>query len=385
MSKWEKVRLGDIFKVTSGGTPSKSKPEYYKNGSIQWIRTGDLKSKYITKASNLITEEALRNSSAKLFPIDTVLIAMYGATIGACSILAIEATTNQACAAFLPNKKVDSSYLYYFLCSKKNELIKLSVGGAQPNISGTILKGISIPVPPLEVQKKIAQILDAASELIALRKKQLAELDNLIKSTFCDMFDDPVTNEKGWMKTKLDEVCEKITDGEHSTPRRAEKGIYLLSARNIHNHEIKLNDVDFIDLDEYERISKRIIPMENDILISCSGSVGRVCRVKGNLKFQMVRSVAILKLKSNINSVFIEYLIDSSYVQKQILRSINQSSQANLFQGKIKKLEIILPPLSLQNQFAEIVTKIEEQKSLVQKAIDESQYLFDSLMSEYFE
>jgi type I restriction enzyme S subunit len=123
VSKWEKVKLGDIFKITSGGTPLKSKPEYYKNGTIPWVRTGDLKEKYITNVEGLITEEALKNSSAKLFPANTVLIAMYGATIGACSILYREAATNQACAAFLPKQIVESSYLYYFLCSKKDDFI----------------------------------------------------------------------------------------------------------------------------------------------------------------------------------------------------------------------------------------------------------------------
>lgn len=287
------------------------------------------------------------------------------------------------------NNHVFSNYLVWCLKSEPFRNLMTTnvtgIGGSLTRVQPKQVKEYLIPLPPIETQKKIARTLDTAAELLVMRKQQFAQLDNLIKSTFYDMFGDPVANEKGWNKKELNDVCEKITDGEHITPQRVEKGIYLLSARNILNHEIKLNDVDFINENEYERISKRITPEENDVLISCSGSVGRVCRVKSNFKFQMVRSVAILKLNSKINPIFIEYMFDTDYLQNQILRSINQSSQANLFQGKIKKLEIISPSIAFQTQFASIVTKIEEQKALVHKAIDETQYLFNSLMSEYFD
>ncbi|WP_270804262.1 restriction endonuclease subunit S [Aeromonas sp. QDB02] len=110
---WPMVKLGEIFKITSGGTPSRSKREYYENGSIAWIKTGDLHNKFITHASEFITEAGLQSSSTRIYPKNTILVAMYGATIGACSILKIEACTNQACAAFTPNEKVDTLFLYY--------------------------------------------------------------------------------------------------------------------------------------------------------------------------------------------------------------------------------------------------------------------------------
>ena len=104
--KWERVELGDLTKITSGGTPSRKKPEYYSNGDIPWVKTGDLKKREIFESSEFITELGLKSSSAKLFPKDTVLVALYGATIGACSILRIPASTNQACAAILPSEKL---------------------------------------------------------------------------------------------------------------------------------------------------------------------------------------------------------------------------------------------------------------------------------------
>lgn len=198
------------------------------------------------------------------------------------------------------------------------------------------------------------------------------------------MFDDPYINKNKWPIKSYEDISYCITDGEHSTPKRCEKGVYLLSARNILNHSLQLKDVDFIDEEEYKRISKRIIPKKNDILISCSGSIGRVCRIPKNIKLQMVRSVAIIRFKENINAVFMEWLIDSNYTQQQILRSVNQSTQANLFQGKIRKLKAIVPPIELQNKFADFVKETDKLKFEMEKSLKELENNFNSLMQRAF-
>ena len=186
------VKLGDIFTISSGGTPDKGENSYYENGNIAWIKTGDLKGKYISKDVDFITEKGLQNSSAKLFPINTVLVAMYGATIGACSILPFEASTNQACAAFLPISNVLPEYLYYFLCSQKAKFIKDGVGGAQPNISAGYLKKVSFEIKSLSEQQQIIDLLSKVEKLINNRNKQLAKLDELVKARFVEMFGDPI-------------------------------------------------------------------------------------------------------------------------------------------------------------------------------------------------
>lgn len=188
--------LGDLFSISSGGTPDKKYEVYYKNGTIPWVKTGDLKEKYVSPNIEQITKEGLNNSSAKLFPAGTVLVAMYGATIGACSILDFEASTNQACAAFLPTSKVFPDYLYYFLQSKKEVFIQSGVGGAQPNISAGYLKKFPFQLRPLDEQKQIILVLNRVNDLISLRKQQLAKLDELVKARFVEMFGDPITNSK---------------------------------------------------------------------------------------------------------------------------------------------------------------------------------------------
>ena len=217
-----------------------------------------------------------------------------------------------------------------------------------------------------------------------MRQQQLSALDDLTKARFVEMFGDLRTNTNGWNILAFENLTELITDGEHATPKRVEKGIYLLSARNILNHSLQLEDVDYIDEDEYNRIAKRVVPREGDVLISCSGTVGRCCSVPADLKFQMVRSAALLRFKPVINPVFAEYMITSDYLQEQINSSKTASSQANLFQGKIAKLKGFAPPLELQEQFAVFVAQIDKSKAAIQKSLDETQLLFDSLMQKYF-
>ena len=181
-------RLGDYVTITSGGTPLTTKKEYYENGTIPWVKTGDLKVKNLVRIPDKISQKGLENSSAKLFPTNTVLIAMYGATIGACSILKTEASTNQACAAILPTDKINHEFLYYYFLSIKSELIKKGVGGGQPNISATILKDTKIWIPSLSIQFNIVNILNKAENLIAQRKESIRLLDEYLKSTFLEMF-----------------------------------------------------------------------------------------------------------------------------------------------------------------------------------------------------
>lgn len=182
------------------------------------------------------------------------------------------------------------------------------------------------------------------------------------QSRFIELFGDVTSNPNGYPVKNFEEISVLITDGEHATPRRTEVGIYLLSARNVLNHALQLEDVDYIDEEEYSRIARRVIPQAGDVLISCSGSIGRCCVVPNGLRFQMVRSAALIRFDNTINPVFAEWLITSDDLQQQIAQSATQSSQANLFQGKIRKLHGYVPPIELQQQFASFVEQTDKSK-----------------------
>ena len=266
------------------------------------------------------------------------------------------------------------------------------LGRANVHAHGATMKHLTRPVfdslkfyfPSREEQKDISNKLCIVDRLIELHEKYVKDLEQLVKSRFIEMFGDLKLNDKKWEVKFFKDLTLLITDGEHSTPRRTDNGIYLLSARNVLNHSLQLNDIDYIDEVEYERISKRIQPMIGDVLLSCSGSVGRCCAITKDIKFQMVRSVALLRFKAEINPVFAEYMIVSDYLQEQINSNKTASSQSNLFQGKIKMLKGVIPPLDLQNQFADFVEEVNKSKLEIQKSLEELETLKKSLMQQYF-
>ena len=178
-SEHEIVRLGDVCETTSGGTPARSKSEFYEGGTIPWVKSGEVGHGLVTATEEHITELGLKNSSAKLFPVNTVLVAMYGATTGEVGLLKIQATTNQAVCGILPNDRFVPEFLFYALRALKNEMKQRAGGGAQPNISQQIIRDLEIPLPPLEEQRRIVaeiegyqKVLDGARQILASYKPQ---------------------------------------------------------------------------------------------------------------------------------------------------------------------------------------------------------------------
>lgn len=179
-SEHQIVRLGDVCETTSGGTPLKSKSEYYEGGTIPWLKSGEVAQGRVYHTEEKITALGLKESSAKLFPVDTVLVAMYGATAGEVGLLKIAATTNQAVCGILPNERFVPEFLFYALRSLKEDMKLLAGGGAQPNISQQIVRDLEIPLPPLEEQRRIVaeiegyqQVIDGARQILAAYKTRV--------------------------------------------------------------------------------------------------------------------------------------------------------------------------------------------------------------------
>ena len=307
------------------------------------------------------------------------------APIGAMNMAVERCCIGRGLAALTPiRNKCSKQFLYYALQSKVDSLIAQGTGSTFKAISKKVLEATRIPAYSTIEQEQIAETIGHVDNTIAVRRKQLALLDQLVKSRFIELFGDPKQNPKGYPVKEFDEISVLITDGEHATPRRTDKGIYLLSARNILNHALQLDDVDYIDEEEYIRIARRVVPQAGDVLISCSGSIGRCCVVPEELRFQMVRSAALIRFDDTIKPIFAEWLISSDELQRQISMSATQSSQANLFQGEIRKLRGYVPPLELQEQFAAFVEQTDKSKLAVQKGLQELEILKKSLMQQYF-
>ena len=275
-----KVKLGDIFEISSGGTPSKSCPEYY-GGDVPWVKTGDLKSEYIYGVADFITEDGLRNSSAKMYEEDTVLMAMYGATIGATSILKISACTNQACAAFRRNDKVIPEYLYYFLKSQKEKFVKDGVGGAQPNISAGYLKKVEMELLLIKEQRIVVDILDKITNIINRRNQELIALDELIKARFVEMFGD---NDK---KVAISSLCDVSGGYSFKSEDISSKGfIKILHIGNVYLDDVNWETTNYLPKG-FDNVYSRFLLNEGDIVIALTRPI---IQSLGNVKACIVKA-----------------------------------------------------------------------------------------------
>lgn len=216
---WCWTFLSNVADWGSGGTPSRKNPDYY-GGYIPWIKTGELEDGYIFDSEEKITEDAVAHSSAKLFPIDSVLIAMYGATIGKTAILGIPATTNQACACARCRDVLNNKYLFYYLRSQKDMFIAKGKGGAQPNISQDIIRNHMIPLPPLAEQKRIVEQIESLFSKLDEAKEKAQEViygyEARNAAVYNDAFSGRLTaqwrkdnyKENKWETKRFDEVAD---------------------------------------------------------------------------------------------------------------------------------------------------------------------------------
>ena len=375
------AKLGDFFTIASGGTPDKRSPSYYENGTIPWVKTGDLKNQYVPAGIECITEEGLNNSSAKLFPPNTVLVAMYGATIGACSILTYEAATNQACAAFLPNKNVLPTYLYYFLSSKREQFVKDGVGGAQPNISAGYLKNVQFGLIPMQQQIDIVEKLDKVEKLIVLRKEQLAKLDQLVKSRFIELFGDQKANPFGWPQTTIGDCCTLKSGTSLPADKENEGGRIPY---------VKVGDMNYPGNEQYITTSSRfvteqtagagIFPVGTVIFPKRGGAIGT--NKKRLTTLPICADLNVMGVTAG-NALKSQYLM--AYFNMVDLGALDNGSSVPQINNKdIAPLVICLPPLALQEQFAAFVEQTDKSKLAIQRSLNKLELLKKALMQEYF-
>jgi len=385
VSKWEMMRLGDVGCFQSGGTPTRQEPKYF-NGNIPWITTVSLRKTYIDEndAVEFITEEAIKNSATKRIPPNSLIIGIR-VGVGKVSVNRVEMCTSQDILSIINIDKTlfANDFLVYCIKSYLRFFNDQKRGATIQGITSGILKDILIPVPPLETQQKIARALDAASELIALRKQQLSELDNLIKSTFYEIFGDPVLNQRRWEVNKLGKVGVLARGISKHRPRNAPEllgGQYpLIQTGDVANAGLYITDYK----QTYSKLGLKQSKMwkKGTLCITIAANIAKTAILDFDACFP--DSVVGFEPNELTNALFVN--IWFSFFQKIIEEQAPESAQKNINLKILNDLDIIIPPLPLQKQFAETVVKIEEQKVLVQKAIDESRYLFDSLMNEYFE
>ena len=388
-------KLGDICEVVSGGTPSKSKSEYW-NGDIPWIKIGNIKGKFVSEADEFITEKGLAGSSAKLLSKGTILYTIF-ATLGEVGVLTINACTNQAIAGITIKNEdiVESDYLYYYLKSKKNYVKYIGRGVAQNNINMSILREFEVPIREKFEQQFIADVLDRVERIIKIRKEEIKDLDDLIKARFVEMFGDPVANNKGWEVKKLKEISEQINSG--NTPKGGSEnyvneGILFFRSQNVWKNHLEMEDIAYIDEVTHKKMYRSSLKY-GDILMTKTGrintensSLGRAALYLGeDDKANVNGHVYFIRLKSEVNNKFVLRILTSPEY-RDLIRSVcvGGIDKRQLNKEHIEDFPIIYPPSYMVNEYVLFADQVDKSKVVVQKALDEAQILFDSLMQEYF-
>jgi type I restriction enzyme S subunit len=400
---WEVKKLGEVVKTTSGGTPSRKEAKFY-NGTIPWVKSGELNQGLILDTEEKITQEAIINSSAKLFPKGTLLIALYGATIGKLAFLGIEAATNQAVCGIFENDKIDSKYIYYYLYFSKPDLLKQSIGGAQPNISQTILKDLPITLPPLSEQQEIvAKIeelfseLDKGKEQLETTLKQLKVYRQaVLKWAFEGRFTNSEVKDgelpEGWNWVKLGDLMESVRNGYSKKPD-SEGPYKILRISSVRPGKVEINDIRFL----LSEIGDENSVQENDLLftryngsIDYVGVCGRVPLLKEKLYYpdKLIRCRPLNKAK--FHSAYLEYASNSGNAREFVLSRIKTTAgQTGIAGSEIKQIPIPLAPLEEQQL---IVQEIESRLSVcdkveetITKGIQQAETLRQSILKKAFE
>jgi type I restriction enzyme S subunit len=384
---WKKMKLEDVSKsINAGGTPRRNIREYWDNGDISWLKISDLKSVYVSESEEKITRKGLENSSAKLFSKGTILFSIF-ATLGAISILEKPSTTNQAIAGIVPKKELmDVKFLYYALKAEKNNIIAKKTHATQDNINLTILRKHEIVLPPLATQKNIVSILEKAEQLKQWRKDSDKMAIDYLNSIFWKMFGDPVKNHNNWPIKTLNEVCKKITDGAHGSPPNVDEGdIPYITAKNITKEGFNLDNITYVSRKNHEEIFKRCNPEKGDVLYIKDGVTTGIAQVNYfDTEFSMLSSVALLKPSSSINPHYLAHLLNVESLYKKIRCRMAGAAITRLTLVKIKNITIPVPPIELQNKFADIVTVVAQVKETQRRSKKKINELLDVLMQKAF-
>ena len=381
----KKVKLGEICEIITGSTPKSNNPNYW-NGEYKWITPAEISDDdfIVFDTQRKITKLGIEKTGLKSFPKGTVLLSSR-APIGKVAISGCEMYCNQGFKNFICSNKINNEYLYYFLKSKKNYLNILGRGATFKEISKSIVSNIDIFLPTYDIQRKKVKVLKKIDKLIDTRKEQLIEFKYLVKSRFNEMFGDIF--DTTFPIYRLEELCEFIKDGTHQTPQYTDdrtNGFKFLSSKDVTSGKISWDNIKYITESLHNELYSKISPRRNDILLAKNGTTGIAALVDCDEIFDIYVSLAILRFYDGNNPTYLLYAINSDFTKWQFESKIKGVGVPNLHLGEIRKTKIPLPPLSLQNEFADFVAQVDKSQLAIQKSLEELETLKKSLMQEYF-
>lgn len=393
---WKKEPLGKICKTTSGGTPSRKNQSYYQNGTIPWVKSGELENNIITTSEEFITEEGLLNSSAKIFPAGTLLIALYGATIGKLAFLGIDAATNQAVCGIFQNENVSLKYLYYYLLFQRPNLIKQGVGGAQPNISQTILKKLEISYPDsiTEQQRIVARIEELFSELdkaVGTLKTTKEQLEVYRQAVLVDIFsqEHPLR--------QLKEISVALSGFAFKSKNYTPDGKYtVIKIGNVKDGYLDFSRDKTRTNEVTDRILQKYLLKQGDCLITLTGTRGKrdygfVSMIERQTDYLLNQRVAALRFDTMIAlPEFFRYYLSSLNYRNQFFKyETGNVGQGNVGIKALCEPAVPCPPLDTQkknvDQISDRLSVCDSIEKTVDTALAQADAMRQSILKQAFE
>lgn len=411
MSEWIIENIETLADTYAGGTPSRTNPDYFK-GDIPWISSGEVNQSKINDTFEKITADALKNSSAKWIPKNSILVAMYGATAGQVSTNLIDATSNQAVLALIPYKeKIDGKFLYYSLLNNKHSILFLTQGTGQPNLSKGLIDSYSIRLPKSKTeQQRIAKILSTADALIEKTQAAIAKYKAIKQGMLQDLFTrgiDLTTNQLrpsyedaphlykesklGMIPKEWDEkVFGKEVDLIHGHQFRdydfTEFGIPVVKIGQVKPENVDLSSCSFVAYGREVEFQNEII-RNGDVLMALTGAtLGKACLVKGLngivlQNYRVGRFEPIIK-ENDIDKEFLYYLLIAGDLLTQIFNKVNTGAQGNIGKADFEKATFKKPPFNEQQIIAARLKSIDNKLQTEQTYLQKMQSLKKGLMED---
>lgn len=390
MNQWKYVKLGEVCTIERGGSPRPIDDFITtdENG-INWIKIGDAdESMYITKTAQRIKPEGMKKSRY-VKPGDFLL--SNSMSFGRPYILKIDGCIHDGWLVLRDENNVfDKKFLYYYLSAPitYKRFKSMAVGGVVNNLNSDMVRKVRVPIPSQEEQHQISDRLDKVSNLIFLRKQQLAKLDELVKARFVEMFGDTKLNPNNFPCCSLSEYIVFLTSGSRGWSQYfTDSGEYFITIKNVKNCKITLQDVQYVTPPDNAE-AKRTRVQENDLLISITADLGRTGIVTKKIAEHgayINQHLTCIRLKQNkLNPLYVAYYMESDAGKEQFVAKNQSAVKAGLNFNAINSLKLMVPPLALQNQFAAFVERVDQQKQTVQQSLEKLELMKKALMQEYF-
>lgn len=373
-----KVKLGDVATYINGYA---FKPEDWSDSGLPIIRIQDL-------TGNSYKTNRFSGKYDKKFEVnDGDILISWSASIGVYIWRGEKAVLNQHIFKVKFDKQVNicKKFFIYQVENILKKAILETHGATMKHLTKPVFDSLPFYLPDIKKQNEISAILDKISEIISLRQQQLKKLDELVKSRFIEMFGDTVLNPYNWKKDLLGMVCD-VRDGTHDSPQYYEIGYPLVTSKNVTAGIIDLSDCSLISEEDYNKINERSKVDIGDIIMPMIGTVGKPVIVNVEPNFA-IKNVSLIKFKkeSKVLNIYIRAFLQSDYFDDAVLSKLRGGTQKFISLGDIRNLEVLMPPIELQNEFADFVKQTDKSKLEIQKSLDKLEILKKSLMQQYFE